>query len=80
MVVQKKMIYFLLDFKFYLFLDTTFITKQMSGMNRKQSRREQPNTALPVGRLFVIITKCKNMLNMGYIYHGKKNLFQNKLR
>ena len=24
--------------------------------------------------------KCKNVLSMGYIYHKKKNLFQNKLR
>ena len=22
--------------------------------------------------------KCKNVLSMGYIYHKKKNLFQNK--
>jgi len=25
------------------------------------------------------IAKCKNVLNMGYIYHKKKSLFQNKL-
>ena len=58
-------------------------------MNRKKSRWGQPNTALPLHGLFTIhgpnlcwyvnIAKCKNVLNMGYIYHKKNNIFQNKL-
>ena len=59
-------------------------------MNGTKSRRGQPNTALTVHGLLTIhgsnlnvyanIAKCKNVLNMGYINHKKKNLFQNKLR
>ena len=55
----------------------------ISGMNRTKSRRGQPNTVLTVHGLLTVHGpnfNCKNVLNMGYIYHKKMNLFQNKLR
>ena len=59
----------------------------ISGMNRAKYKRGQLNTALTVHGLLTIhgpnlnwyanIVKCKNVLNMGYINHKNKGLFQN---